>query len=194
MARHERLAELIAKKSLKRGNFELASGAKSSYYIDGKMTSMDPEGATAIAEAILSEIKDLQVDAVGGMDMGATPIVGAVAVASYYARRPLPTFVVRKDVKAHGTRKRIEGPIPASPCSVVIVDDVVTTGDSIIRAIVAAEEAGHTVVLAISVLDRNAGAADALHGRNIPYRPLVTLDDIGITDASNRSGSEVGVG
>jgi len=96
---------------------------------------MDPEGATAIAEAVMSEIANLPVDAVGGMDMGATPIIGAVAMASYQMGRPLPTFVLRKDVKGHGTMKQIEGPIPQSPCRVVIIDDVVTTGDSILKAI-----------------------------------------------------------
>lgn len=180
MARHPKLAELLAQRSLKRGNFVLSSGKTSTYYIDGKLTSMDPHGATEIARAILAEIKDLAVDAVGGMDMGATPIVGAVAVESLHAGRPLPTFVVRKEVKAHGTMKKIEGPIPSTPSKVVIIDDVVTTGDSIIKAIDATQEAGHQVLLAISLLDRNAGATEALAGRGIKYQPLVTLADIGV--------------
>src|SRR5437763_1684584 len=147
MARHLKLAALIALKSLRRGNFILASGKRSDYYIDGKLTSMDPEGATEIARAVLSEIESFSVDAIGGMDMGATPIVGAIAVESLYRGRPLPTFVVRKEVKAHGTMKLIEGPIPGNPCNVVIIDDVVTTGESIIKAIDAAEGKGHKVVL-----------------------------------------------
>ena len=182
MARHPRLAELLEKKSLRRGSFTLASGRHSTYYIDGKLTSMDAEGAMTIAAAILQEIKDLPVDAVGGMDMGATPIIGAVAAESFRANRPLPTFVVRKEVKAHGTMKEIEGPIPQQPCNVVLVDDVVTTGDSILKAITAVQKAGHKVLLAISVLDRNAGAAEALKQRGIPYRPLATLADIGVVE------------
>lgn len=174
------LVELLKQKSLRFGSFVLASGKTSTYYIDGKLTSMDAAGATLIADAILNEIKELKVDAVGGMDMGATPIMGSVAVASHHAGRPLPTFVVRKDVKAHGTQKRIEGPIPASPCNVVIVDDVVTSGGSILKAIDAVVERGDKVLLAISVLDRNAGATEALRERNIPYRPLVRLADLGI--------------
>lgn len=192
MARHPRLAKLLEEKSLRRGNFILASGRSSTYYIDGKLTSMDPEGATAIAEAILDEIATLPVDAVGGMDMGATPIVGAVASESFRTKRPLPTFVVRKELKAHGTMKLIEGPIPQTPCKVVIIDDVVTTGDSILKAIDATEKAGHQVLLAISVLDRNAGATEALKQRGIPYQPLVTLKDIGVVDEPQRSGSQVG--
>jgi orotate phosphoribosyltransferase len=182
MARHPELASLLERKSLRRGNFVLASGRSSTYYIDGKLTSMDPQGATLIADAILAEIRDLTVDAVGGMDMGATPIVGAVATRSLTAGRPLPTFVVRKEVKGHGTKKEIEGPVPQNPSKVVIVDDVVTTGDSLLKAIDAAQRAGHEVVLAISVLDRNAGATEAMARRGIRYQPLATLKDIGVVE------------
>lgn len=179
-ARHPKVAELLARRSLRRGQFTLASGKTSTYYIDGKLTSMDAEGATAIADAILKEVENLPIDAVGGMDMGATPIVGAVACRSFLAGRPLPTFVVRKEVKAHGTMKLIEGPIPPAPCKVAIVDDVVTTGDSILKAIDAAQKHGATVLLAISLLDRGAGAVEALRNRGIPYQPLAVLADIGI--------------
>jgi len=155
---------------------------------------MDPAGAAAIAEAIFAEIENLPVDAVGGMDMGATPIIGAVALQGYRSGRPLPTFIVRKDVKPHGTMKKIEGPIPASPCNVVIIDDVVTTGNSILAAIDAVSAVGHRVLLAISLLDRNAGASEALAARGIPYQPLAILDDIGISNAPNRKSSEIGIG
>jgi orotate phosphoribosyltransferase len=177
--RHPKLASLLREKSLKRGKFTLASGAESSYYIDGKMTCLDAEGAALVADAILSEIKELPVDAVGGMDMGATPIVGAVAAVSFLRGRPLPTFVVRKEVKQHGTQKAIEGPLSA-PCRVVVIDDVITTGGSIIKAIDAVKAVGCTVLLAISVLDRQAGAVEALTKLGIPYQPLVTLNDIGL--------------
>jgi orotate phosphoribosyltransferase len=188
-SRYPKLAALLGRKSLKRGHFVLASGKTSTYYIDGKLTSMDAEGATLIAEAILKEIEGLSVDAVGGMDMGATPIVGAVACRSFLMGRPLPTFVARKEVKGHGTKKAIEGPIPPAPCRVVIVDDVVTTGDSILKAIDAAEAQGAEVVLAISVLDRNAGATEALARRGIEYRPLVRLEELGIRDTSKEASS-----
>jgi orotate phosphoribosyltransferase len=179
-ARYPEVAKLLEKRSLKRGHFVLSSGKTSTYYIDGKLTCLDPEGATAIAEAILKEIADLPVDAVGGMDMGATPIVGSFAVVSLAAGRPLPVFVVRKEVKAHGTMKLIEGPIPAKPSKVVIIDDVVTTGDSIIKAIDAVQAAGHEVLLAISVLDRGAGATETLAKRGVKYQPLCVLGDIGV--------------
>ena len=194
MARFPELARFMQEHSLRRGHFILASGKTSTYYIDGKLTAMHPQGAVLIAKAILEEIKTLPVDAIGGMDMGATPIVGAVAAVSAISGRPYPVFVVRKDVKKHGTMKAIEGPIPQSPSKVVIIDDVVTTGDSILKAIDEVQKAGHEVLLAISVLDRGAGATEALARRNIRYQPLVTLLDIGVSDEPNRRGNEVGVG
>ena len=192
-SRYPKLVKILEEKSLKRGHFILASGRSSDYYIDGKMTCMDPEGATVIADAILSEIANLEVDAVGGMDMGATPIVGAVATRSFQTGRPIPVFVVRKDIKSHGTKKAIEGPL-VPPCRVVIVDDVVTTGGSILKAIDAVEQVGCKVVLAITVLDRNAGAAEALRERMIPYRPLATLTDLGINDGPSQQSSKVSIG
>ena len=113
-SRYPELANILKKKSLKRGQFTLASGKTSDYYIDARLCSLDPEGSLRIADAILKEIEGMKADAVGGMDMGATPIVGAVAARSFQMGKPIPTFVVRKDVKAHGTQKQIEGPIPAA--------------------------------------------------------------------------------
>jgi len=194
VARHPELARFLERQSLRRGQFTLASGKTSSYYIDGKLTAMHPQGACLIAKAILEEVRNLPIDAIGGMDMGATPIVGAVAAISQTMGKPFPVFVVRKDVKKHGTMKLIEGPIPNSPSKVVIIDDVVTTGDSIVKAIDAVQNAGHEVLLAISVLDRNAGATEALAARGVPYQPLVTLKDIGIVDEPERRASEIGVG
>ena len=178
--RYPRLAEIIAAKSLKRGQFTLASGRTSTYYIDGKLTSFDPAGATAIADAVLDEIALLDVAAIGGMDMGATPICGAVAVRAFQIGRPLPTFIVRKDIKAHGTKKAIEGPIPPAPAKVVMLDDVITSGGSLIKAIEVVQAAGYEVALAIAILDRAAGAAEAFAARGINYIPLLTLSDIGV--------------
>src|SRR5690606_13486431 len=134
-ARHPRLAEFLLTHAIKRGRFRLASGRESTYYCDGKLVSFSPEGIALIADAILEETKDVDAAAIGGMDMGATPIVAAVALRSFQIGRPLEAFVVRKEVKDHGTRKRIEGRIPATPSNVIIVDDVVTTAGSIIQSI-----------------------------------------------------------
>lgn len=191
--RYPELARVLEEKSLQRGRFVLASGRVSDYYIDGKLTCFDPRGSALVVEAILAETADLAIDAIGGMDMGATPIVGAIANRSFYAGRPIPTFVVRKGVKEHGTKKRIEGQFNP-PCKVVIVDDVVTTGGSILQAIDAVRDAGGEVLLAIAVLDRNAGAAEALRERGVPYRPLVAIRELGIDDGSGPTSSQVGTG
>lgn len=179
-SRHPKLVQIIQEKSLRRGRFVLSSGKVSDYYIDGKMTCFDPAGSAAVVDAILEEIADLRIDAVGGMDMGGTPIVGALANRTYHLGRPMPTFVVRKEVKSHGTMKAIEGPVPPAGGRVVIVEDVVTTGESMFKAIDAVIAHGCTVVLAIAMLDRNAGATEAMKTRNIPYRPLVTLAELGV--------------
>lgn len=187
--RHPELAGYIDSHVIQRGDFVLVSGARSSYYIDGKLASLSPRGARLIADAILSEVEALdregsRVDAVGGMDMGATPIAGAVAYASEVAGQPIPTFVVRKEAKTHGTQKRIEGPMP-NGARVVLVDDTVTSGGSILQAIDAAEEAGCEVVLAISVVDRNQGAREKMQARGIRYQPLVKIEELHIEDATN---------
>lgn len=187
--RHPTLAQFVDSNAIKRGKFRLASGRDSSYYCDGKLVSFSPEGAALVADAILDEIKDLQVDAVGGMDMGATPIVAAVALRSFQVGSPLPCFVVRKEVKSHGTRKRIEGLIPDSPSNVVIIDDVVTSGASVIQAIDEVRALGHHVLLAISVLDREAGGREALEQRGVRYQPLVTITELGISNEAGPTGS-----
>jgi orotate phosphoribosyltransferase len=179
-SRHPELLSFIAQRAFKRGQFKLSSGGTSTYYIDGKLISFDPQGVWLTVEAILAEIRDVQFDAVGGMDMGATPIVSALALRSHELGHPIPTFTVRKEVKAHGTQKRIEGPMPPRS-RVIIIDDVVTTGDSILKAIDAVQEAGCTVPLAICVVDRNAGATQTMQNRGIPYRPLIHLSELGVT-------------
>ena len=188
-ARHPDLARYIAEHAIFRGQFKLASGRTSDYYCDGKLVSFSGEGALLIADAIIDELNGHEFDAIGGMDMGATPIVSAVAMRLHQLGRSIPSFIVRKDVKAHGTQKAIEGPLPKSPCRVVIVDDVITTGGSIIKAVEAVRNAGHTVVLAISVLDRDGGGAQLLRSNEIPYRPLVTIAELGLDNDSARQGT-----
>ena len=188
--RHPKLAQFIREKSLRHGQFRLASGESSDYYLDGKVTSCAPEGIDLIVKAILAEIQGLNFDAVGGMDMGATPIVGALALRSHQLNRPIPTFIVRKETKAHGTMKQVEGLLPVRPSDVVIVDDVVTTGGSILKAINVVRSAGHEVILAISVVDRDEGGRELLHEQGIRYQPLVSISELGIGDGSNRASGQ----
>lgn len=182
-ARHPELARFLLGKSVTRGDFTLASGARSSYYVDVRLSSLSGEGIALIADAIASEIQGLQVDAVGGMDMGATPIVSAVVMRLHQlGQSPTEGFVVRKEVKKHGTMKNIEGNMPAKPGRLVIIDDVVTSGESIIKAVEAVQQKGHQVVMAICVLDRNAGGGDRLRSMGFKYQPLVTVAELGLTN------------
>jgi orotate phosphoribosyltransferase len=181
-ARHPDLARYVNAHAILRGSFTLASGRQSNYYCDGKQVSFSGEGLSLIADAIVEEIRDLNIDAIGGMDMGATPIVAAVALRMFQIGKPIGSFVVRKDVKGHGTKKDVEGVLPKVPARVAIVDDVITSGGSTLKSIEVVQAKGHTVVLALSVLDRDAGGAKALADIGVKYQPLVTIAELGISN------------
>jgi orotate phosphoribosyltransferase len=184
-ARHPALARCVLDRAVTRGEFTLASGAKSDYYCDIRLVSFSGEGAALIADALLEETEGLEFDALGGMDMGATPIAACYGMRAEQKGRPTTVFVVRKAPKGHGTQKLIEGPLPETPQRVVIVDDVVTSGGSLIKAIKVAQDAGHTVVKAFAVLDRESGGASAIAealgaGSVGLYQPLVTVSELGL--------------
>ncbi|USN98441.1 MAG: orotate phosphoribosyltransferase [Phycisphaeraceae bacterium] len=179
-ARHPDLARCILERAVTRGEFTLASGAKSDYYCDVRLVSLSGEGARLIADALLEETADLDFDALGGMDMGATPIAAAFGLRAHEQGLDIPTFVVRKNPKAHGTQKLIEGPLPETPQRVVIVDDVVTSGGSLIKAIEVAKQAGHSVVKAFAVLDRESGGSANIAATGVDYQPLVSIHELGL--------------
>ena len=174
-----KLLELIRRDAFKLGEFTLASGAKSNYYIDGRLLTLSSDGAHVLARVILAMIEGEEIDAVGGMTMGADPIIGAVlAVADANGRR-LNGFLCRKQKKDHGTGRQIEGNLDAGD-KVLMVEDVVTTGGSTLRAIDAVEELGGEVVRVIAMVDRLAGAADAFAERGYDFTPIFTVRDLGI--------------
>lgn len=142
--------------AVKFGDFTLSSGKKSDFYVDCRRVTLHPKGAKLIGRLILEKIKGLKVDAVGGLTLGADPIIGAVITLS-----DLSGFIVRKKTKEHGTKQRLEGLLKPGD-KVLIVEDVATTGGSALEAIQAAEEAGATVVKVVSVIDREEGATAAL--------------------------------
>lgn len=179
-ARHTDLARYIHENAIEFGTFTLASGATSSYYCDIRKVSLSGQGALLVADAVLGEVEDLAFDALGGMDMGATPITSAVALRAHQAGNDFPVFVVRKDVKSHGAQRKVEGNLPETPSRLVIVDDVVTSAGSIIKAIDVVRELGHEVVLALAILDREAGGAAALEAAGVPYRALVRISELDI--------------
>ena len=167
------LALALERGAIKYGDFTLTSGKKSSYYFDGRLLSLDPEGAHLISQSLLPLLRQTGAQAVGGTTLGADPIVAAVALASHLAGGPIPAFIVRKESKSHGTKQNIEGPLrPGS--KVAIVDDVCTTGGALFHAIAAAEGSGCTVVKVISLLDRNEGGSEEMRKRGYDFTALLT--------------------
>jgi len=172
-----RLLELVNKHAVVHGDFILTSGARSTYYIDGKLLSLMPEGLNVLARVILEMIKGDPVDAIGGLTLGADPIIGAVAALSHDAGRPLAGLIVRKEKSSHGREKRIEGPLKPG-MSVVIIEDVVTTGSSSFKAIEALKEADCRIVKVIAIVDRLAGGGEAFAAQGYRFEPIFTLKDL----------------
>ncbi len=181
MSDNNALIALLKRDALKTGTFTLASGRTSHYYVDGRQVTLSAEGAALIGSAILGRlVAHPKVAAVGGLTMGADPIVGATLAAAGAGGRPsLRGFLVRKETKGHGTGRLVEGPV-ASGMEVAIVDDVATTGGSSLQAVDAVEAIGCKVRLVIAVLDRLEGAAAAFAARGIPFESLVTIRDLGV--------------
>ncbi len=177
----EALIALLKRDALRTGTFTLASGRTSHYYVDGRKVTLGAEGAALVGASILRLLADLpSVQAVGGLTMGADPIVGAtLALAGTGGRPGLRGFLVRKETKGHGTGRLVEGPVE-SGMDVVIVDDVATTGGSSLQAVDAVEAIGCRVVRVIAVLDRLEGAEAAFAARGLDFRALVTIRDLGV--------------
>jgi orotate phosphoribosyltransferase len=176
-----KLIELLKTRSLKHGDFTLASGKKSKFYIDGRLVTLSAGGANHIADGILDLLKNYpEVNAVGGLTMGADPIVGAVlAKAGAWGRDDLLGFLVRKQTKDHGTGKLVEGPLQPG-MKVAILDDVATTGGSSLQAVEAVRAAGAEVSVVIVVLDRLQGAAQNFADQGLKFEALTDLRDLGI--------------
>jgi orotate phosphoribosyltransferase len=189
MSHREKLANLLRTKSLVRGEFTLSSGKKSNYYMDCKLTTLDPEGALLTGYCILEMLDELGVkpDAIGGLSMGADPLVTAAGVVSAIEKRPLPGFLVRKKAKEHGRQKQLEGMENPRGKKVVIVDEVCTTGGSTAEAIEAAEREGCEVVAVISLVDREEGGSEMLRAK-YKYRSIFTAREL-LTEDSRPAGS-----
>lgn len=164
-----------------RGDFTLASGKRSSFYIDARRTTMSGEGLAVIGAVGLARItaRGWAPDLVGGLTLGADPIAYAIAAAAQGAGRSLDAFTVRKQAKAHGTGKRIEGCFRAG-AAVVVVEDVITTGQSAAEAIAAVIEAGGRVLGVLAVVDREEGGRAALESAGHAVEVLVTATELGV--------------
>ncbi|MCK9274496.1 MAG: orotate phosphoribosyltransferase [Syntrophales bacterium] len=179
-AMKKRLAEMIFEKSFRYSDnppFTLASGKTSNYYFNCKATTLNPEGMYLIGNTIFDMLKNSEVSAVGGLTLGADPIANAVSLISYQKGRPLNTFIVRKDIKEHGTRSAIEGNVQSGD-HVCVLDDVITTGGSTILAIKKAREAGLVVDGVIALIDRQEGGREHILESVSNVKSVFTRDDI----------------
>jgi orotate phosphoribosyltransferase len=170
-----RLADIIFRRSFGRGEIKLASGRTSDFYFNLKPTMLDPEGAALLAELTLDALANDNVDYVGGLEMGAVPIAGAIAQLSYLKGRPLPAIFVRKKPKEHGAKLAVEGLAKGETLAgkrVVVVEDVTTTGGSALKAVEAVRDAGGEVALVFTMVDREEGADEAFKEAGLTFRSL----------------------
>lgn len=179
-----RLKELLLEKSYRQGTFTLTSGKTSDFYIDGKQTTLDAEGGYLCGRLLFELIQNApeKISSVGGMTLGADPLVTAVSVVSHLADTadtPLPAFIVRKEAKGHGTGNYIEGKknlVPGS--SVALVEDVVTTGGTLLQVIERVENEGFKVGLVVTVVDREEGGSEVLAQAGYPLQSIFTRTEL----------------
>ena len=179
MTARERLVEMLATRSARRGSFTLASGRTSNLYIDARLTTLSPDGLATIGPLALAALRDAgwPADAVGGLTMGADPIACAIAHASALAGTPLRAFTVRKEAKAHGTGKLVEGPFRAGD-RVVVIEDTITTGGSALKAVAAVRAEGGTVLGVLALVDREEGGREALEAAGLRVIALARAAEI----------------
>ena len=175
----ESLLALLAERSARRGYFTLASGRQSTLYIDARLTTMSPEGLALIGPLALRSLHDASwdVNAVGGLTLGADPISYAIAYASALTTSPLRAFTVRKQAKVHGTGQLIEGPFRSGD-RVAVIEDVITTGDSALRAARAIEIAGGSIQGVLALVDREEGGREAISAAGYPIMVLARVSQI----------------
>lgn len=175
----KRLLEVLKEKALVIGERHLSSGRVSNYYIDGKLITLDPEGIYLVSRIILNMLSATKIDAIGGLTIGADPIASAVSLLSYVEKKPVKAFIVRTSRKEHGMQKNIEGHLKKG-WRVAIVDDVITTGGAILKAIEAVEDAGGIIVRVIAVVDRQEGAKETFQKKGYSLETIFTKTDLGV--------------
>lgn len=179
MSDREQLLNLLQTKALEVRKVTLSSGRISDYYIDCKRVTLSSEGAYLTAKLMLELIEE-DVSAVGGMTLGADPIVSSIAVLSHIQGRNLPALIVRKEPKKHGTMSFIEGPVLESGAKVAVIDDVITSGVSLLRSIERLDAAGYKPIQALAILDRLEGGRESIETAGYRMQSIFTRDDLKI--------------
>jgi orotate phosphoribosyltransferase len=177
MEKIDELKNLVKSDAVRYGKFILASGKESDFYVDLRKVTLHPRGAALIGELIYDIIKDLEVDAVGGMSIGADPIATAVSLEAFRAGKEIMAFLVRKAQKDHGTRNLIEGPVVPGQRAVV-VEDVITTGASTLAAIDQIKGAGLSIDMVVAILDRCEGGRQTIEAQGYRVRSLLKRTDL----------------
>ena len=171
------LLSLIANHAYKEGDFTLSSGQKSTYYINGKLVTLRADGALALGRLLLAELPP-DTAAVGGLTLGADPMVSAVSTISAYEGKPVAGLIVRKAAKGHGTQAFIEGPPLDAGATVVVLEDVVTTGNSALQAVERLRNAGYSVETILALVDREQGGRELYQQQGLTFRALFTIPEI----------------
>lgn len=171
------LMDLFCQLAYQEGDFVLSSGQHSSYYINGKQVTLHPQGALTIGRLLLSQLP-ADTNAVAGLTLGADPIVSAVSVVSALENRSIPALIIRKEAKGHGTRAYIEGPSLPEGANVVVLEDVVTTGQSAMKAVERLQDAGYRVEQVMALVDRQQGGAELYESAGLKFQTLFTIQEI----------------
>lgn len=174
--RHK-LLDLFCQLAYQEGDFLLSSGLRSSYYVNKTQVTLHPQGALAVGR-LLFPLLPVDTQAVGGLTMGADPIVTAVSVVSVYENRPIPALIIRKEAKGYGTRAYIEGPSLPEGAKVVVLEDVVTTGQSALKAVERLKDAGYTVNQVISLVDRQQGGGELYQSVGLKFETLFSIQEV----------------
>jgi orotate phosphoribosyltransferase len=171
------LLDLFCQLAYKEGDFVLSSGQRSTYYINGKQVTLHPQGALAIGRLLLAQLP-MDTQAVAGLTLGADPMVSAVSVVSAYENRPIPALIIRKEAKGHGTMAYIEGPTLPPGAKVVVLEDVVTTGQSALKAVERLQEAGYEVEQVIALVDRQQGGEQLYQASGLKFEAVFSIVDL----------------
>ena len=185
-AMRETLLPLLATRAYRHGEFTLASGRTSHHYVNCKPVSLSGEGL-ALLGALMLEHVEAEATAVAGLTLGADPLVSAVALRAALAGRPLDALIVRKEAKGHGTGAWLEGPLPEPGSRITVLEDVVTTGGSSLKAVKQLREAGYAVERVVTIVDRQEGGLEAMTAAGLELRSLFLLEEVAAVAAARQA-------